>query len=140
MLGLMDEAGRRRPAAEVTPATVLLVEDDPSLRTIVRRNLEARGYRVVAAETAAEALAAVEAGEPAVMLLDINLPDGSGWDVLRALGACGRQVPTVVLTAVPASRARLGEFRPAAYLPKPFPLEALLATVERLTHASSVTE
>ena len=118
--------------------TVLLVEDDPSLGVILERNLEARGYRVDRAQTLAQALASLAAGAPRVMLLDVNLPDGSGWDVLRALEAAGRHVPTVVLSAVQVSRARLGEFRPEACLPKPFPLEALLATVERLTRASAV--
>jgi DNA-binding response OmpR family regulator len=115
--------------------TVLLVEDDPSLGAILAKNLEARGYRVARAETLAQALAALAAEAPRVLLLDVNLPDGSGWDVLRALEAAGRRVPTVVLSAVQVSRARLGEFRPEACLPKPFPLEALLATVERLTRA-----
>jgi DNA-binding response OmpR family regulator len=115
--------------------TVLLVEDDTSLGAILAKNLEARGYRVDRAETLAQALASLAAEAPRVMLLDVNLPDGSGWDVLRALEADGQRVPTVVLSAVQVSRARLGEFRPEACLPKPFPLEALLATVERLTHA-----
>jgi DNA-binding response OmpR family regulator len=115
--------------------TVLLVEDDPSLGAILAKNLEARGYRVNRAETLAQALASLATEAPGVMLLDVNLPDGSGWDVLRALEAAGRHVPTAVLSAVQVSRARLGEFRPEACLPKPFPLEALLATVERLTRA-----
>jgi hypothetical protein len=49
-------------------------------------------------------------------------------------------VPTVVLSAVQVSRSRLTEFRPAACLPKPFPLEALLATVERLTRTPTVAD
>ncbi len=121
------------PAAAVQRPSVLVVEDDASLSTIERRNLEVRGYSVRRAETAAQALELIAAEAPALMLLDINLPDGSGWDVLRALGARGQHVPTIVLSAVQVSRARLGEFRPEACLPKPFPLETLLAAVERLT-------
>ena len=52
-----------------------------------------------------------------MLLLDVNLPDGSGWDVLRALQAAGRRVPTVVLSAVQVSRLRLAEFRPEACCP-----------------------
>src|SRR5687767_2675251 len=111
---------------------VLLVEDDASLRFVLRRNLEARGYRVRVAETVAQALAAVASARPAVLLLDIALPDGSGWDVLRALAARGEHVPTVVLSAAPVSRALLSECRPEASLPKPFSLATLLAAVERL--------
>ena len=126
----MSDEGRR--------PSVLLVEDDPSLGAILVKNLEARAYRVSRAETLAQALAAPDAEAPGVMLLDVNLPDGSGWDVLRALRANERTVPTVVLSAVQVSRLRLAEFRPEACLTKPFPLEALLATVARLTRAPSV--
>ena len=123
--------------AERSRPTVLLVEDDPTLGAILGKNLEARGYRVTRASTLAQALVALDAESPRVMLLDINLPDGSGWDVLRALNVRGRRVPTVVLSAVQVSRSRLGEFRPEACLPKPFPLEALLATVARLTRGAA---
>ena len=126
----MSDEGRRPP--------VLLVEDDPSLGAILVKNLEARRCRVSRAETLAQALAALDAEAPGVMLLDVNLPDGSGWDMLRALRASERTVPTVVLSAVQVSRLRLAEFRPEACLTKPFPLEALLATVARLTRAPSV--
>jgi len=63
------------------------------------------------------------------MLLDINLPDRSGWDVLRELRERGIRVATVIVSAVRVSPARLDEFRPVAYLPKPFPLDALLRLV-----------
>ncbi len=63
------------------------------------------------------------------MLLDINLPDHSGWDVMRELRRLGIDVPTIVVSAVRVSQSRLEEFHPMAYLPKPFPLEALLRLV-----------
>jgi DNA-binding response OmpR family regulator len=117
----------------MAPASVLLVEDEDVLRDILRRNLEARQYQVRTAGTAAEAMASVAAAPPAVMLLDINLPDRSGWDVLRELRARGQRVRTVVVSAVQCSPARLQEFAPDAYLPKPFPLAALLDAVKRLS-------
>jgi DNA-binding response OmpR family regulator len=109
--------------------TVLIVEDETTLRRVVARNLTVRGIRVREAETAAEALAAVRVEAPDLMLLDINLPDRTGWDVLRELRRLGVNVPTVVVSAVRIGAGRLEEFRPLAYLPKPFPLEALLALV-----------
>jgi DNA-binding response OmpR family regulator len=63
------------------------------------------------------------------LLLDINLPDRSGWDVLRELRRRGTDVPTIIVSAVRVSPNRLEEFHPLAYLPKPFPLEALLRLV-----------
>jgi DNA-binding response OmpR family regulator len=108
---------------------VLVVEDDDGLRTIIRRNLEARGHEVREAATVAEAVAALVHEMPSLLILDINLPDGTGWDVLRQANPPS-DVRVLVLTAVPISPRRLGEFRPVAYLPKPFPLEALLRLAE----------
>ena len=73
------------------------------------------------------------------MLLDINLPDRSGWDVLRDLRG-GQGGATVIISAVRVSADRLAEFRPLAYLPKPFPLEALLRLVAGDEQASEVEE
>ena len=60
------------------------------------------------------------------MVLDLNLPDRSGWDGLRELRSQGIEVPTIVVSAVRVGPVRLAEFKPLAYLPKPFPLETLL--------------
>jgi DNA-binding response OmpR family regulator len=109
---------------------VLLVEDEATLRTIIARNLVARGHRVVEAESARQALARLNEDEPDLLLLDINLPDRSGWDVLREMRRQGKNIPVVIVSAVRVSAARLEEFRPLAFLPKPFPLEALLRVVE----------
>ena len=66
---------------------------------------------------------------PDLILLDINLPDRTGWDVLRDLERRNIDVPTIVVSAVRVSQSRLDEFHPMAYLPKPFPIEALLRLV-----------
>jgi DNA-binding response OmpR family regulator len=112
---------------------VLLVEDEEPLRRILARNLARRGYQVTEAGSAAEAIALLRAGEPfEALLLDVNLPDQTGWDVLRALD--GVEIPPViVLTAVRPVRQRLDEFHPAAVLLKPFPVDALVRLVGRVT-------
>ncbi len=99
-------------------------------RRIIARNLEARGCSVQEAETAEEALALIAADTPDLMLLDINLPGKNGWDIMRELRAQGTEIPTVIVSAVRCSPERLAEFQPLGYLPKPFPLEALLEIVE----------
>jgi DNA-binding response OmpR family regulator len=109
---------------------VLIVEDEATLRRVIATNLRARGHDVAEVETAAQALARLAASPPDLMLLDINLPDRSGWDVLRELRDRRVTVPTVIISAVHVTPARLAEFHPLAYLPKPFPLDALLRLVE----------
>jgi DNA-binding response OmpR family regulator len=108
---------------------VLLVEDEPALRRIIARNLTTRGLDVVEAGTVGEALTALNLETPDLILLDINLPDRSGWDVLRDLQRRHIAVPTIVVSAVRVSQSRLDEFKPMAYLPKPFPIDALLRLV-----------
>src|SRR5262249_2827782 len=76
------------PRTATGPATpvrrrVLVVEDDDSLRDLVSRNLAARGHDVRQAADAGEALAALRQETPDVLVLDINLPDATGWDILR---------------------------------------------------------
>ena len=108
---------------------VLVVEDEVTLRRIVARNLTGRGLHVREAGTAQEAVQAVSDKPPDLLLLDINLPDQTGWEVLRELKRRGSPVPTIIISAVRVNQNRLDEFHPLAYLPKPFPLDALLRLV-----------
>jgi DNA-binding response OmpR family regulator len=112
---------------------VLIVEDDEGLRPILVRHLEARGFRVAEAASAEEAVARLRAGlVPALVLLDLNLPGETGWDLLRGDSLAGAgSPPVVVTTAITVNPRRLREFGVAGYLPKPFAMETLVATVER---------
>lgn len=118
-------------------ARILLVEDDEVLCELILRNLEIRGHEVRVAEDAQTALTHIRATLFDLIILDICLPDQTGWDVLRTAQKEGRlpslqmnghagQLPVVVLSAVRVSPGRLQEFHPLAYLPKPFPMEAIL--------------
>ena len=108
---------------------VLLVEDDDAFARVIERNLTTRGVSVRRAATAADACAAIAAERPDLLLLDINLPDRTGWDVLRDPGTIAARIPAIVLSATPLKPERVAEFRPLAYLPKPFPLDALIRLV-----------
>ena len=115
-------------------AHVLLVEDDETLGDLLSVHLRARGYQVTVAQTAESATDLLEKGiSPDIVLLDINLPGDTGWSVLRspAFEAAGRP-PVVVASAMSVSAARLREFGVAGYLPKPFAMETLGTTLDRL--------
>jgi DNA-binding response OmpR family regulator len=113
---------------------ILLVEDDETLSGIVERNLVARGHQVVSVGTAEQALSRIVEDQPELVLLDIMLPDRSGWDILRRLQTYDISPQVVVISAVRVSPERLREFKPLAYLPKPFPLEALLRIIDSPGH------
>ncbi len=119
---------------------ILLVEDELRLRRTLVRSLEGRGYRVVEAATASEAVTSALSTSFAVMLLDVNLPDATGWDVLRQVRAAGCEAPVVVLSAVPPNPTRVREFQPLGVLYKPFPIDALLRLVRAACSASSPQE
>jgi DNA-binding response OmpR family regulator len=108
---------------------ILIVEDEQALCMIIARTLARQGHQVRAAGTVAGAIAAMTARPPDVVLLDINLPDGTGWEVLRWLRGGGYRVPAIVYSAVPPSPKRVAEFHPDAVLLKPFPMECLLDLV-----------
>lgn len=109
---------------------VLIVEDDPVLVHAISRNLAARGYTAESAMTVAEALATLNKPCPALLLLDIDLPDGSGWEVLRALRTSGCEAtPVIVISALRPNPKLAKELRCAAVLEKPFPMESLLRLV-----------
>ena len=114
---------------------MLLVEDDETARrACCRRTCGPAGYQVTVAGTAETATELLGKGlRPDIVLLDINLPGETGWSVLRsdAFEAAGRP-PVVVASAMSVSPARLREFGVAGYLPKPFALDTLGTTLDRL--------
>ncbi len=121
-------------------ARVLIVEDDLPLARIIAGHLKARGHEVRVLPTVAEAQREISDGyRPTVVLLDINLPDDSGWTLLRS-GCLDRagSPPVYVVTATAVPHARLREFSVAGYLPKPFAMPVLVEMVERHVEAAEM--
>jgi DNA-binding response OmpR family regulator len=117
--------------SERSSQRVLLVEDEIRLGESVRRGIGSHGHRVDLVLNCASAISAGLQRDYDVLVLDINLPDASGWDVLRALDRAGRRPRTVILSALPPSLARVREFAPLAVLEKPFPIDALHRLIEQ---------
>ena len=113
---------------------VLLVDDDAAIRRIVAEGLELEGFEVVAASGGRAALAAVESVDPAVVLLDLSMPDLDGLEVLRRLRERGDDVPVCVLSARDEIDDRVRGLEAGAddYVVKPFALEEVTARLHAL--------
>jgi len=111
-----------------TTPTVLVLDDDESLRFLCRVNLELDGYRVLEGASLAEARETLAAEPVDAILLDVHLADGDGRELLRELGS-GRPVAALFTGSNPAGEE---ETLAEAVIPKPFELGLLRSTVDRL--------
>jgi DNA-binding response OmpR family regulator len=111
------------------PATLLLVEDDPVVRSFLADNLTADGYELLVAEGVRDALRALEYQRPDLAVIDLKLPDGSGLDLIRRVraadGVASRLDPTlpiVILSGCAGELDRMRGFERGAddYVVKPF--------------------
>lgn len=119
--------------AEQLKPLVLVVEDEASLATLLRYNLEAEGYRVMCAGDGEEALLVVRERVPDLVLLDWMLPNTSGIEICRQLRAFEptRNIPIIMLTARSEESDRIRGLDTGAddYVTKPFSTSELLARV-----------
>jgi DNA-binding response OmpR family regulator len=115
--------------------TVLVVDDDASLRLLCRINLELDGFRVLEAGSVAGVRAVLGSETVDAMLLDVHLGDGDGRELIRSLGS--ERPPTAFFTG---SAKIDDELRSLVedVLPKPFALDALTSTVRRLVEPPAV--
>jgi two-component system alkaline phosphatase synthesis response regulator PhoP len=115
---------------------ILVVEDEEHLAIGIKFNLEAEGFRVTTAGDGQSALALIDAADPAVdlVVLDLMLPGMSGYAVCEAIRGQGNDVPIVMLTARTLVEDRIRGFDAGTdvYLQKPFDLEELISIVRNL--------
>ncbi|MBI2955366.1 MAG: response regulator [Chloroflexi bacterium] len=113
---------------------VLAVDDDDKMRRLLKVNLETDDVEVREAGSGGECLRLMQ-DEPAdLVLLDLDLPDGSGWDVLATMRATVEtsRVPVIVLSVVPPDTNMLRRFKPEDYVQKPFDARNLTERVRRV--------
>ena len=127
----------------MTPARLLLVEDDAALRDLLAQRFRDAGYAVETAATGPDALAAAEAALPDLVLLDVMLPGLDGLDVCRRLRADHALLPILLLTAKADELDRVVGLEVGAddYITKPFSVQEVVARVRAaLRRSRAVTE
>jgi two-component system KDP operon response regulator KdpE len=111
--------------------TVLVVDDEPPILRFLRTSLTAAGHRVVTTESAAAALAALKTEKPDIVILDLGLPDRSGFEVIAAIREQHPALPIIVLSARSDERSKVEALDLGAddYLSKPFGMAELTARI-----------
>jgi two-component system response regulator MprA len=119
--------------ATSTPQTVLVVDDDPDIRLVLRMILEAQGYAVIDAADGAEALALLRDHRPALILLDLMMPgvDGVQFRALQQQDPALAPIPVVLLSGGGTVAKKAEEMGVEGFLAKPPELRQVLAEVER---------
>ncbi|MEF2966892.1 response regulator transcription factor [Paenibacillus sp. M1] len=115
-------------------STILVIDDDEKITSMLRRGLAFEGYEVHTARNGAEGLSMVIAADPDLIILDVMMPQIDGFEVCRRLREGGSTVPVLMLTAKDEVENRVKGLDIGAddYLVKPFALEELLARVRAL--------
>jgi twitching motility two-component system response regulator PilH len=132
------------PSVTVTSTPrILVVDDTPALIDVIRDCLEEAGYHVRTCLESRYAVQMAEEEPPDVIMLDVVMPEVSGWEVLARLRAnpAFQRTPVIVCTAcVAEAMGRLAELKGPdqhlGLLPKPFDLEELIEVVESVTRAT----
>jgi two-component system, OmpR family, response regulator MprA len=122
----------------MSPAKVLIVDDEPAVRESVERVLRVEGFTVELAVDGRDAMRRVAETRPDAMLLDVLMPGLDGIEVCRRLRDTGDRTPVLMLTARDGVSDRVAGLEAGAddYLPKPFALDELLARLRALLRRS----
>ncbi|MEM7342619.1 MAG: response regulator transcription factor [Chloroflexota bacterium] len=114
--------------------TILLIEDDPNVATSLRQGLEREGYTVVWKESGQVGIDYARQHTPHLIILDIRLPDGSGFDICRQIRQLGLHQPILILTVQNEEMDKILGLEMGAddYMTKPFSLRELRSRVRAL--------
>ncbi len=114
--------------------SVLVVDDDRAIGKLIKRNLEDKDTQVVEAATGLECIKILREARIDLILLDIRLPDFSGWGILSLLKLTEplRHIPIIVVSVEPPDMDLIEKFKPDDYIQKPFDIRDLLVRVKRI--------
>jgi two-component system, OmpR family, KDP operon response regulator KdpE len=114
----------------MTSATILIVDDEPQIRRVMRTTLTSQGYAVIEAKSGEEALEKLRAERADLILLDVNMPGISGLDTCREIRRTG-DVPIIMLTVRNTEKDKVQALDAGAddYVVKPFGAEELMARI-----------
>lgn len=123
---------------KASDVTVLVVDDEPNLLELVASAVRYEGFNVITSLNGRGAIAAARQNRPDVVILDVMLPDLSGFEVLRKLHEIDEAIPVIFLTARDAVEDRIAGITVGAddYVTKPFNIEELMARVRGLLRRS----
>lgn len=121
-----------------TEARLLVVEDEPTILELLSGSLRFAGFDVVTAATGAEAIRAAVRARPDLVLLDVMMPDGDGFDVVRQIRSGGPRIPVIFLTARGTVHDRVAGLTLGGddYVTKPFSLDEVLARIRAVLRRS----
>jgi DNA-binding response OmpR family regulator len=111
------------------PKRILVVDDDPAVRTTLMEVLVGEGYAAVPAGGGLQAVALAARTPPDLVLLDLNLLGQNGWDTFQSLAASHPHLPIIIITARPGQEAQANRLRADALMEKPLNLPLLLETM-----------
>jgi two-component system response regulator AtoC len=122
--------------------SVLVVDDDAQIRSLLADLLKENGYVVRQAKTGADALAAVAKQRPELVMMDVKLPDKDGLDLLRQMKRERPELEVIVMTAYGGSSSAIKAMEHGAYdyVTKPFEIDDLLATLRRVFEHAAMSE
>jgi two-component system, OmpR family, response regulator len=117
--------------AVTAPARLLVVDDEATILELLSGSLRLAGFEVVTAASGAGAVRAAASSRPDLVLLDVMMPDGDGFETLRRIRSGGCEVPVIFLTARDEVSDRVKGFATGGddYVTKPFSLEELLGRI-----------
>jgi two-component system KDP operon response regulator KdpE len=125
----------------VSTANILVVDDEPQIRRVLRSTLSTRGYVITEAKTGEEALETLSKNRPDLILLDVNMPGMGGIEACREIRR-GFDAPIIMLTVRTAERDKVAALDAGAddYVVKPFGIEELLARIRSALRRHAPTD